>query len=90
MQIPRVLKSVPARYTPEALRAGVKGLVTISFVVDTGGHPTDIRVLKSLGMGLDEEAINAVSQYRFTPAMETLTGKLRRYAMTLEVNFQPH
>jgi protein TonB len=68
----------------------VKGVVTVSFVVDTGGHPTDVRVVKSLGMGLDKEAIEAVSQYRFTPAMELQTGKLRRYAMTLSVNFQPH
>jgi hypothetical protein len=37
--------------------------------VDTAGQPTDIRVVKSLGFGLDEEAIKAVSQYRFMPAM---------------------
>ncbi len=45
-----------------------------------------MRVLRGIGMGLDEKAIEAVRQYKFKPAMEN--GHAVRVEMNIEVNFQ--
>jgi protein TonB len=57
-------------------RAGpsYQGSVLLWLVVAPNGRPRNIRVQRSLGMGLDEKAIEAVSQWRFQPA--TLNGQL--------------
>jgi protein TonB len=51
-----------------------QGSVLLWLVVAPNGRPRNIRVQRSLGMGLDEKAIEAVSQWRFQPA--TLNGQL--------------
>jgi TonB family protein len=42
----------------------------LSIVIDVDGRARDIRVVKSLGMGLDEKAIEAVTRWRFKPALK--------------------
>ena len=54
--------------------------------VDTSGHPRNIKVMRSLGLGLDEKAIEAVSQWEFRPGMKD--GKPVTVAATVEVNFR--
>jgi TonB family protein len=54
-------------------------------IVDADGQPKDIRVLMSLGMGLDEEAIKAVGKWKFKPAM--MDGKPVKVAIQVEVAF---
>ena len=44
--------------------------VTLSLVVDSEGHPRNVHVVRSLGMGLDEKAIEAVSKWRFEPGLK--------------------
>jgi TonB family protein len=55
-------------------------------VVDANGLPQDIKVQRSLGMGLDEEAIKAVKRWRFQPAMKD--GKPVPVMINVQVNFR--
>jgi protein TonB len=57
----------------------------VSLVVDEHGNPTRIRVTRSLGMGLDEKAVEAVEQYRWKPAY--YHGRPVAVEMTVVVNF---
>jgi protein TonB len=60
--------------------------VLVNLVVDSKGNPQNVHVLRGVGMGLDEKAIEAVRQYRFNPAIEG--GKPVPVEVNIEVNFQ--
>jgi protein TonB len=62
-----LLKQVTPKYTADAMRQQIQGLVALEVVVSREGIPTEIRVARSLDPGLDGEAIAAVRQWRFTP-----------------------
>jgi periplasmic protein TonB len=66
---PQVLHAVDPEFTDEARRARYEGSVAIRLIVDATGNPQNIEVVRHLGMGLDEKAIEAVRQYKFKPAM---------------------
>lgn len=65
---PRLLKEVRADYTDEARRANVTGEVLLEIVVRRDGSVGDVKLLERLGSGLDQRAIQAVRQWRFSPA----------------------
>lgn len=65
---PRLLREVRADYTDEARRANVTGEVVLEIVVRRDGTVGDVRILQQLGSGLDQRAIQAVRQWRFSPA----------------------
>jgi len=73
-------------YSDEARRAKYTGIVVVSLVVDAQGLPQRVRVVRALGMGLDEKAVEAVRQYKFKPAM--YQGKAVPVEVNIEVNFQ--
>ena len=65
-------KAVAPRYPAAAVRSRQKGWVVVSFTVDTDGKTSDIKVIDSEPHRIfDRAAINAVEQYRFTPAMKS-------------------
>jgi len=64
---PRLIKDVKPRYTNAAMVNKIQGTVALEAVVNAEGCATQIRVVKSLDPGLDEEAIAAVAQWRFEP-----------------------
>ena len=64
---PQVLVRVDPEYSEEARKAKFSGEVLLSIVVDEHGLPRDIKVIRPLGMGLDEKAIEAVQHWRFVP-----------------------
>jgi TonB family protein len=64
---PRLIKEVKPRYTSEALRNKIQGAVWLEVVVTGDGSTSQIRVVRSLDDGLDEEAVAAVAQWRFEP-----------------------
>lgn len=66
---PEILHKVAPRYTSPALKAGVQGTVIIEAIIDEKGRVTNQRILRSLPMGLDKAAMDAVQQWRFSPAM---------------------
>jgi TonB family protein len=65
---PRLLREVKADYTEQARRAGITGDVVLEIVVRRDGSVGDVRVLKGLGGGLNDRAVQAVRQWRFAPA----------------------
>jgi TonB family protein len=65
---PVILYGPQAVYSAEARRAHLQGKCLVSLVVDTRGNPQNVQVVHPLGKGLDEKAIEAVKQFRFTPA----------------------
>ena len=65
---PRLLREVRADYTEDARQRNIAGEVTLEIVVRRDGSVGDVRVLRGLGGGLNERAIQAVRQWRFAPA----------------------
>ena len=57
-----------ARHTEEAERARIEGRVYLWFDIGIDGIPHNVRVVKGLGFGLDEDAIRVVRMLRFAPA----------------------
>jgi TonB family protein len=82
---PVLINNVAADFSNDARKNRIQGVVIVSLVVDEEGLPTDIQLVRGVGHGLDENAIAAVSKYRFHPA--TLDGKAIAYSMTVEVSF---
>lgn len=66
----------------------VNGAVGIRLVVDSHGMPRNIKVVKSLGSGLAEEAVRAVQNYRFAPAIDRMTGLPVAFEMHIKVDFR--
>lgn len=67
---PVVISRVDPEYSEQARKAKYSGMVSLEVIVDTQGLVRDIRVIRSLGMGLDEKAIEAVSKWKFRPGMK--------------------
>ena len=68
LNAPVPIKQPDPVYSLEARKKKIVGQVTLWLKVDTDGVPQHIRVVRSLGYGLDEEAIKAVKEWRFKPA----------------------
>lgn len=83
---PTLIFKVEPEYSEEARKAKFQGTVVLYVVVDEKGMPRDLKVVRALGLGLDEKAIEAVMQWRFRPGY--LSGKAVRVAATIEVNFR--
>jgi len=65
---PKVIHGTVPEYTKEALDAKLQGVVTLSAVVGVDGLASEIKVVKELGKGLDEKAVECLQQWRFKPA----------------------
>jgi periplasmic protein TonB len=85
---PEVIHSVQPQFTAEARQKDFQGSVAIQLIVDAQGAPQDVRVVRRVGMGLDEEAIAAVKQYRFRPA--TYQGHAVAVQMIIDIDFHLH
>ncbi len=83
---PVVLFAPEPEFSEEARKAKVSGNVLVYLQVDMLGRPTHVRVLRGIGLGLDEKALAAVRAYKFKPAMEN--GHAVPVEMNVEVNFQ--
>jgi TonB family protein len=64
---PRLIHKVEPQYTKEALDAKLQGMVELDAVIGIDGIPSDIKVVRGLGKGLDEKAIECLGQWRFSP-----------------------
>ncbi len=83
---PVALNNVEAEFSDEARRAKYQGVCIISLIVDAQGNPQNPRVVRALGMGLDEKALEAVRKYKFRPAMKGNTPV--PVMISVEVNFR--
>ena len=83
---PVVLLSRDPEFSDEALRAKYGGVCIVSLIVDEYGMPQNLRVVRKLGYGLDEKAIEAVNHFRFKPAMRN--GEPIAVMVSIEINFR--
>jgi periplasmic protein TonB len=83
---PQLIFAPDPEFSDEARRAKYQGVCVVSLIVDAQGNPQRVQVVRHLGMGLDEKAVEAVRQYRFKPA--TLQGKAVPVEVNIEVNFR--
>jgi TonB family protein len=80
------VSKVEPEYSEEARQAKYSGSVLLSVVVDENGVPQNIKVVRPLGMGLDQKAIEAVMKWRFRPGMKG--GKAVPVMAQIEVSFR--
>jgi TonB family protein len=83
---PRVLYKVDPEFSEEARKAKYQGTVILTIEVGEDGRPHGFRIMRGLGLGLDEKAIEAVAQWKFRPAMRN--GRPICAPATIEVNFR--
>jgi protein TonB len=82
----KIVNIIPV-YPPLARKAGVKGIVILEAIIDAAGSVTSARVLRGHTL-LDQAALDAVQQWKFTPAM--LNGEAIPVVITVTVNFTLH
>ena len=83
---PVLLAKIEPEYSEEARKAKYQGTVLLYIEVSPSGQAVNIRVARSLGLGLDEKAIEAVKKWKFKPGYKD--GKPVTVAATIEVNFR--
>jgi len=83
---PRPISTPDPEYTDEARRAKYQGTCILGMIVGPDGKPRDIRIQRSIGMGLDKKAMEAVQQWRFSPA--TKDGQPVAVQISVEVSFK--
>ena len=84
IKAPVKVRNVNPIYPQEAQTAGVSGVVIIEARIEADGTVSRTRVLRSIPM-LDDAAVEAVSQWQFTPTL--LNGQPSPIVMTVTVNF---
>lgn len=84
-QVPTLVETSSPTYSDEALRAELEGVVMVQAVVGADGYAHEPRVLKPLGLGLDERAIEAVRAWRVNPAV--LSGITEAMPASIPVPF---
>lgn len=82
---PRLVYKIEPEFSEEARKAKYQGTVILAIEVDASGHPRAFRVVRGLGLGLDEKAIEAVAQWRFQPGY--FEGKPVVTGATIYVSF---
>jgi TonB family protein len=73
-------------YSEEARKAKYQGTVVVLIVVDAAGNVADAKVVKPLGLGLDEKAIETIRTWKFKPGMKNGTPVPVR--IMVEVSFR--
>ena len=67
---PQPISQPPPVYPEMARKAGVEGMVILHVLVDKEGNVRDVRLIKGIGAGLDESALESVRQSKWTPAIQ--------------------
>jgi periplasmic protein TonB len=83
---PSLIFKVEPEYSEEARQQKHMGVVVLQVVIDRMGRPINTRIIRALGLGLDEKAAEAVLQWRFKPGMDG--DKPATMAATVELNFR--
>jgi len=82
---PRQLYAPDPDYSEEARKAKYQGVCVLYVEVGPDGRTHNIHVVRTLGLGLDEKAIEAVKTWKFEPALKD--GKPVTVAVNIEVTF---
>jgi TonB family protein len=87
VSMPKAMFSPDPEYTKEAAKKKIEGTVLLSLIVLPDGTSRNVTVTKGLGYGLDEQAVKAVSTWRFQPAVRRSDGEAVPISITVEVTF---
>lgn len=76
------------QYPKKARKKGIQGTVYISFLIDTKGHVSEVKVLRGIGYGCDEEAIRVIQSMdgMWKPALQN--GKPVPFRYTMPISFR--
>ena len=85
---PKVLERVEPQYTEEAREAKLEGTVLLKCTIDIQGRTKDVLVLRGLGLGLDEKAVDALLKWRFEPARLQKNNTPVAVTANVEINFR--
>lgn len=83
---PKVLFAPEPQYNEPARALRKTGTTLIYLQVDKAGNPGHIRILRPIGVGLDELSVLVVRRYRFQPATEN--GQPVAVELNVELNYQ--
>jgi periplasmic protein TonB len=83
---PQLIYDPEPEYSEEARKQKYQGTVVLRVIVGEDGRPRDVRIASSLGMGLDEKALEAVRQWRFEPGR--MNGRPVAVLVNVQVNFR--
>jgi TonB family protein len=83
---PREIYAPDPEYSEQARKAKYQGTVLLWVVIGADGRIHDVHVQRSVGMGLDEKAVDAVRNWRFEPARKD--GRAVAVQINIEVNFR--
>jgi TonB family protein len=83
--VPRIISQVGATYTDEARTAKLEGKIVLFVEITSAGVVENVVVLQKMGKGMDESAVRAIKQWKFSPA--TKDGRPVAVMMTVEMNF---
>lgn len=86
IQAPEKIQHVDPVYPELARRARLTGVVVLEATIDTEGNVVDVNVLRGLGLGLDQAAVDAVSKWKYRPTY--YNGRPVPVLMTVTVQFQ--
>jgi periplasmic protein TonB len=86
VKAPVAINRIDPTYTEIARKARIEGFVIIEAIIDTNGNVTDVRILKTLPLGLGDAAMDAVRRWKFKPG--TLNGQPVPVIYDLTVNFR--
>jgi len=85
VSVPTVVYRIEPNYSEDARRARYQGSVVLSAVVRKDGSIEILKVLRGLGLGLDENAVEALRKWKFRPG--TRSGEPVDVALNIEINF---
>jgi len=83
---PRLLTVLDPASNDYAQKNNIAGMVFLQMVVDANGRPGDVTIVRPIGFGLDEKAVDAVQHSQFRPG--TLNGKPVSEVVNLQVTFR--
>jgi protein TonB len=84
--LPRPVYDPDPEYSDKARKAKYQGNVGLQVMIGADGRPRSLLVVRSLGMGLDQKALDAVAKWRFSPAMKD--GRAGAVLVDIEVAFR--
>jgi protein TonB len=74
------------KYPRQARQMGTEGKVFVEFIVNKNGEPSDLKIIRGIGSGCDEEALRVLSLTKWEPGKQR--GKPVRVKMVIQLNFK--
>lgn len=86
VKAPQLLTTIDPDSNDYAQKNNIAGMVFLKMVVDASGHPSNVTIVRPIGFGLDEKAVEAIQRARFRPG--TLNGNPVPELVNLQVTFR--